>query len=82
MCRKKDAKQADKVASEKSMNNAKRMQKFFHTREDYALNVNLCENFLKVFIFRSIQRVETGLFYDTNRVGFVDRQFIYDTMEN
>jgi len=39
------------------------VQDLFHTREDHAMNINLCVKFSKPFIFTGIQSIKTGLFH-------------------
>ena len=39
--------------------------------EDYALNIKFCVKLVIPFIFTSIPRVKTGLFYKTNSVSLV-----------
>ena len=40
-------------------------QELFHTREDHAMDINLCVKFVKPFIFTVIQWVKTVFFLQT-----------------
>jgi len=55
---------------EKAMNNA-RGNKNYHMWEDHAVYINLCNIFVKLFIFAGIQDFKTGLFYISNDVSFI-----------
>jgi len=55
----------DKAERKKVNEHCKMVHELSHTREDHALNIESSVQFVKPFIFTSIQRVEIRLFLQT-----------------